>query len=102
MGYLISYNYFSGLMRCHGLLNHYNPSGREFTGPRKEMPVPDGARVLRVMLKGDLNFNGNWIFLSEARRNESVWMRQAEEEFDEIGFGELILAWPGTTGEIIV
>ena len=68
------------------------PSDRIFTGPQKEMPVPDDARMLRVSLKGDLCFNGTRIFLSEALRGEWIWMKQVKEEQDEIGFGELILA----------
>lgn len=68
------------------------PSARIFTGPLKSMPVPDGARMLRVAPKGDLNFNGTRIFLSQALGKEWIWMKQTEEECDEIGFGELILA----------
>jgi len=68
------------------------PSERIFTGPLKDMPVPDGARMLRVAPKGDLNFNGTRIFLSQALGKEWIWMKQTEEESDEIGFGELILA----------
>ncbi|WBU50673.1 IS481 family transposase [Kosakonia pseudosacchari] len=68
------------------------PSERIFTGPLKAMPVPDDARTLRVSLKGDLCFNSTRIFLSEALRGEWVWMKQVEEDMDEIGFGELILA----------
>lgn len=58
----------------------------------KEMLVPDGARVLRVSAKGDLFFNGTRIFLSQALRSEHIWMKQVEDEVDELGFGELILA----------
>ena len=68
------------------------PSERIFTGPRKAMPVPDEARTLRVSVKGDLCFNSTRIFLSEALRGEWIWMKQVEEDLDEIGFGELILA----------
>ncbi|HAX5005904.1 TPA: transposase [Escherichia coli] len=70
----------------------WRPSERTFTGPLKEMPVPDGARVLRVSAKGDLFFNGTRIFLSQALRSEHIWMKQVEDEVDELGFGELILA----------
>lgn len=70
----------------------WSPSERLFTGPQKEMPVPEGARVLRVSVKGDLCFNGTRLFLSQALMNEWVWMKPVEEELDEIGFGELILA----------
>jgi len=48
--------------------------------------------MLRVAPKGDLNFNGTRIFLSQALGKEWIWMKQTEEECDEIGFGELILA----------
>ncbi|MDT3411243.1 UNVERIFIED_ORG: putative transposase [Atlantibacter sp. SORGH_AS 304] len=68
------------------------PSERIFTGPLKAMPVPDDARTLRVSLKGDLCFNSTRVFLSEALRGEWVWMKQVEEDLDEVGFGELILA----------
>ncbi|MGQ1886985.1 integrase core domain-containing protein, partial [Serratia marcescens] len=54
--------------------------------------VPEGARVLRVSLKGDLFFNSRRIFLSEALRHERVWLRAVDEGLDDIGFGELILA----------
>ncbi|EJF32097.1 integrase catalytic subunit, partial [Enterobacter sp. Ag1] len=40
----------------------------------------------------DLWFNSTRIFLSEALRNEWVWMKPLNEQCDEIGFGELILA----------
>lgn len=70
----------------------WSPSERMFTGPVKEMPVPDGSRVLRVSMKGDLCFSNKRIFLSEALRNEWVWMRLIDDDIEEIGFGELILA----------
>nr|WP_234012107.1 integrase core domain-containing protein [Cronobacter dublinensis] len=68
------------------------PSERIFTGPLEAMSVPDDARTLRVSVKGDLFFNSTPIFLSEALRGEWVWMKQVEDDLDEIGFGELILA----------
>ncbi|RLM10524.1 hypothetical protein BIY30_10045 [Gibbsiella quercinecans] len=46
--------------------------------------LPDG--------KGDLWFNGRRIFLSEALRYEWVWMKEVDDDTDEIGFGELVLA----------
>nr|WP_262797493.1 integrase core domain-containing protein [Citrobacter cronae] len=70
----------------------WHPSERVFTGPLKTMPVPEDARLLRVSVKGDLCFNGTRIFLSEALRWEWIWMKQVEEDLDEIGFGKLILA----------
>ncbi|WP_410753223.1 integrase core domain-containing protein [Citrobacter youngae] len=70
----------------------WHPSERVFTGPLKTMPVPRDARLLRVSVKGDLCFNGTRIFLSEALRWEWIWMKQVEEDQDEIGFGKLILA----------
>lgn len=70
----------------------WHPSERSFAGPLKEMPVPEGARMLRVSVKGDLCFSSTRIFLSEALRGEWIWMKQVEEELDEVGFGELILA----------
>ncbi|XUV79976.1 integrase core domain-containing protein [Enterobacter sp. TMH.L2] len=70
----------------------WKPSERQFAGPRTEMPVPDNARMLRVAQRGDLWFNSTRIFLSEALRNEWVWMKPLNEQCDEIGFGELRLA----------
>ncbi|ATA21177.1 integrase [Gibbsiella quercinecans] len=68
------------------------PSPRIYTGAQKEMPVPKGAKLLRVEVKGDLWFNGRRIFLSEALRYEWVWMKEVDDDTDEIGFGELVLA----------
>ncbi|MFK3663625.1 integrase core domain-containing protein [Scandinavium sp. NPDC088450] len=73
-------------------LSVWHPSERQFKGPRREMPVPDGAKMLRVSLKGDLCFNNSRIFLSEALRHEWVWIKPVSEKHDEVGFGELVLA----------
>lgn len=71
----------------------WKPSEKEYTGVVPELFSPDGTKHYFVRSNGCITLNRELLFISEALRGEHIWIREKNDEYDEIGFGQMTLAY---------
>ncbi len=71
----------------------YRSSHREYPSRLSSPEYDTGSTVRMVRTNGQIKWNGNRIYLSEALVGEPVALRPIDDRFWEIRFGPLVIGW---------
>ena len=81
--------------------SQWTPSLRQWNGKVPEVVYPEGAKLYKVGVKGDVRLNGR-MFLSAALRAEYVRFVEVDDGIDVILFDRLMLAYYGRAEKRII
>lgn len=74
----------------------YTKSARLFPRRVPEVQYDAGILVRRIMEKGQLNWKGEAVFISEIFRGQFLGLRASHERYYEVLYGPLVIGWLDT------
>ena len=91
--------------RPHAALDHdtpaerYRPGGRSWDGILREPPSPDDAERRRVRRNGEIKWNGNLVYITQALAGEAVALIEHDEGLWRVRYGPVELGLIDRRGE---
>ena len=78
---------------------HYRPAARSWDGILREPPCPDDAERRRVRRNGEIKWQGNLVYVTQALAGEPVALVEDEEGLWRVGYGPVALGLIDRRGE---
>ena len=70
---------------------HYRPAARSWDGILREPPSPDDAERRRVRRNGEIKWNGNLIYITQALASEAVALIEHDQDLWQVRYGPVEL-----------